>query len=59
MLHWLAIIAAAHKRDLAEELNIAVESHVQSEFAEHGEKKLIERAFAEQKRTAMRHPSLF
>jgi len=59
MLHRLAIIAAAHKRELAEELNIAVQSYVLNQFAEHGERSLIERAFEEEERTALRHPSLF
>jgi hypothetical protein len=48
MLECLAVIATAHDRSLAEELNLAVRSYVLNQFAEHGEGRLVERAFSDQ-----------
>ena len=47
MLECLAVIAAANDRSVEEELNLAVKTYVLSQFAEHGESRLVERAFAE------------
>ncbi|MBE0635706.1 hypothetical protein IH601_06905 [Candidatus Bipolaricaulota bacterium] len=46
MLECLAVIAAANDRPLVEELNLAVKTYVLREFAEHGEGRLVERAFS-------------
>ncbi len=46
------MIAAAHDHSLAEELNLAVKTHVLSQFAEHGESQLVERAFSDQSTAA-------
>jgi hypothetical protein len=45
LLECLAVIAAANHRTLVDELNLAVRGHVLKEFAEHGERYLMERAF--------------
>ena len=47
-LECLAVIAAANDRSLVEELNLAVKTYVVKEFAEHGEDRLMARAFADQ-----------
>ena len=47
-LECLAVIAAANDRSLVEELNLAVKAYVLKEFAEHGEDRLLERAFSDQ-----------
>jgi len=47
MLECLAVIPAANERSVEEELNLAVKTYVLSQFAEHGESRLVERAFAE------------
>ena len=46
------MIAAANDRSLVEELNLAVKAYVLKEFAEHGEDRLLERAFSDQPATA-------
>jgi len=51
MLECLAVIAAAHDRSVEEELNLAVKTYVLSQFAEHGEGRLVERAFSDQPAT--------
>jgi len=48
MLECLAVIAAANDRSLVDELNLAVKTYVLREFAEHGEGRLVERAFSDQ-----------
>ena len=48
MLECLAVIAEANNRTVEDELNIAVKTYVLNQFAEHGENRLIEQAFAEQ-----------
>ena len=48
MLECLAVIAVANNRTVEDELNIAVKTYVLNQFAEHGENRLVERAFAEQ-----------
>jgi hypothetical protein len=48
MLECLAVIAAANHRTIIDELNLAVKSYVLTEFAEHGEDRLVERAFCDQ-----------
>jgi hypothetical protein len=52
MLECLAVIAAANDRSVEEELNLAVRSYVLNQFAEQGESRLLERAFAEPSATA-------
>ena len=52
MLECLAVIAAANDRSLVEELNLAVKTYVLKEFAEHGDDRLVERAFSDQPTTA-------
>ena len=54
MLECLAIIAAANEHSIAEELNLAVKTYVLSQFAEHGESRLVERAFAERQTSALK-----
>ena len=54
MLECLAVIAAANEHSIVEELNLAVKTYVLSQFAEHGESQLVERAFVERQTSALK-----
>ena len=47
MLECLAVIAEANDHSLVEELNLAVKTYVLNQYAEYGEGRLAERAFAD------------
>lgn len=51
MLRNLAVIAAANKRSVVEELNVAVGTYVLNQIAQRGEDRLVDDALSGQERT--------